>query len=122
MLSAKRNGRIREYRERGPHAIEEEVNTIDELTKFRIFESWKVANAAIRKFINPSIQAFTIPPCWAWLLPLVQPLFLRGTSPWHRPGSGSGAHFTDYRAGQNKSPSLLTMGRTIRTHCGCLTS
>jgi len=30
MLSAKRNGRIREYRERGARAIEEEVNTIDE--------------------------------------------------------------------------------------------
>jgi hypothetical protein len=30
MLGAKRNGRIREYRERGPRAIEEEVNTIDE--------------------------------------------------------------------------------------------
>ncbi len=38
MLGAKRNGRIREYRERGPRAIGEEVNTIDELTNFRIFE------------------------------------------------------------------------------------
>jgi hypothetical protein len=39
MLGAKRNGRIREYRERGPRAIEEEVNSIDELTNFGISES-----------------------------------------------------------------------------------